>query len=58
MIGEEARRITWEIYTRTKRILTEREADLKRIAAELIRKEPLYHADLDRLLSHTQPTVA
>ena len=57
MIDEEARRIVGEIYTRAKGILTERQADLKRIAAELIRKETLYRADLDRLLAQTQPTA-
>jgi ATP-dependent Zn protease len=51
MIDEEVRRITGEIYARAKGILTQRLADLKRIAAELIRKETLYRADLDRLLS-------
>ncbi|HXX17205.1 MAG TPA: ATP-dependent zinc metalloprotease FtsH [Candidatus Eremiobacteraceae bacterium] len=62
MIDEEARRIVGQIYTRAKGILTQREADLKRIAAELIRKETLYRADLDRLLAQsevqTQPTAA
>jgi cell division protease FtsH len=58
MIDEEARRITGEMYTRAKGILTQRQADLKRIAAELIRKETLYRGDLDRLLSQPQPTVA
>jgi cell division protease FtsH len=58
MIDEEARRIVGEIYTRAKEILTQRQADLKRIAAELMRKETLYRADLDRLLSQPQPTAA
>jgi ATP-dependent Zn protease len=58
MIDEEARRIVGEIYTRAKGILTERQADLERIAAELITKETLYRADLDRLLSQTAPTAA
>jgi cell division protease FtsH len=58
MIDEEARRITGEIYTRAKGILTQRQADLKRIAAELIRKETLYRTDLDRLLTQPQSTVA
>jgi len=58
MIDEEARRIVGEIYTRAKGILTERQADLKRIAAELIRKETLYRTDLDRLLAQTEPTAA
>jgi cell division protease FtsH len=57
MIDEEARRITGEIYTRAKGILTERQADLKRVAAELMRKETLSHGDLDRLLSQPQPAA-
>jgi cell division protease FtsH len=55
MIDQEVRRIIAQLYTRAKGILTERAADLKRIAAELIRKETLYRADLDRLLSKPQP---
>jgi cell division protease FtsH len=55
MIDEEARRIVGEIYTRAKGILTQRQADLKRIAAELMRKETLYRSDLDRLLSQPEP---
>jgi len=58
MSDEEVRRIVGELYTRAKGILTEREADLKRVAAELIRKETLYRSDLDRLLSQPQPTAA
>jgi ATP-dependent Zn protease len=58
MIDEEARRIVGEIYARAKGILTERQSDLKRIAAELIRKETLYRTDLDRLLAQTEPTAA
>jgi cell division protease FtsH len=58
MIDEEARRIIAGIYARAKRILTERQADLKRVAEELIQKETLYRKDLDRLLSPTQPGAA
>ena len=58
MIDEEARRITGEIYTRAKGILAQRQEDLKRVAAELMRKETLYRTDLDRLLSQPQPTSA
>jgi ATP-dependent Zn protease len=47
-----------EIYARAKGILIERQADLKRVAAELMRKETLYHGDLDRLLSQPQPAAA
>ncbi len=58
MIDEEARRITGEMYTRAKGILAQRQEDLKRVAAELMRKETLYRTDLDRLLSQPQPTTA
>jgi cell division protease FtsH len=58
MIDEEVRRITGEMYTRAKGILTQRQADLKLVAAELMRKETLYRADLDRLLSQPQPAAA
>jgi cell division protease FtsH len=58
MIDEEARRIVGEMYTRAKGILTQRQADLRRVAAELIRKETLNRSDLDRLLSPNQPAAA
>ncbi|PYV17559.1 MAG: cell division protein FtsH [Acidobacteria bacterium] len=58
MINEEARRMITEIYAQAKGILTERQADLKSIAGELMRKETLYRADLDRLLTPAQPTAA
>jgi cell division protease FtsH len=57
MIDEEARRITGEMYSRAKGILTQRQADLKLVAAELMRKETLYRGDLDRLLSQPQPAA-
>jgi cell division protease FtsH len=55
MIDQEVRRIIGQQYTRAKGILTQRQADLMRVAAELIKKETLYRADLDRLLSQPQP---
>jgi cell division protease FtsH len=58
MIDEEARRMIAEIYAQAKGILTERQADLKLVAAELMRKETLYRGDLDRLLSQPQPAAA
>jgi len=57
MIDEEARRMIAEIYARAKGILTERQADLKSIAAELMRKETLSRGDLDRLLTPAQPAA-
>ncbi len=58
MIDEEVRHITDEIYMRAKKSLTERRADLERIAAELIRKETLGRDALDRLLSESQLAAA
>jgi cell division protease FtsH len=55
MIDQEVRRIISQLYTRAKGILTERKGDLMRVAAELIKKETLYRADLDRLLAQPQP---
>jgi len=55
MIDQEVRRIIGQLYTRSKGILTERKADLMRVAAELIKKETLCRADLDRLLTESQP---
>ena len=59
MIDQEVRRIIGQLYTRAKGILTQREADLKRVAAELMKKETLYRADLDQLLAQpkSQPTA-
>jgi cell division protease FtsH len=51
LIDDEVRRVVEEAYARAKRILTERRAELERIAAELIRKETLDRSELDRLLS-------
>ncbi|MBZ5699769.1 MAG: ATP-dependent zinc metalloprotease FtsH [Acidobacteriia bacterium] len=58
MIDEEVRHIIDEIYTRAKKILTRRRADLERVAAELIRKETLNRDKLDRLLSKSQLAAA
>jgi cell division protease FtsH len=54
MIDEEVRRIVDEIYTRTKKILTQRRTDLVRVAAELARKETLGREELDRILSESR----
>jgi cell division protease FtsH len=57
MIDEEVRHIVDQIYARAKKILTERRADLVRIAAELSRKETLSREELDQLLSQPRLTV-
>ncbi|HWQ35082.1 MAG TPA: ATP-dependent zinc metalloprotease FtsH [Blastocatellia bacterium] len=51
LIDEETRRIMDEIYERVRRILTGRRAELERIAEELIRRETLDRAELEKLLS-------
>ena len=58
MIDEEARRVIAEINARAKGILTERQPDLKRVAAELIQDETLNRKDLDRRLSPITPAAA
>jgi cell division protease FtsH len=58
MIDEEIRHIIDEIYTRAKKILTERRADLVRVAAELTHKETLSREELDRLVSESRLTAA
>jgi len=58
MIDDEVRHIVDEMYTRAKKILTERRADLVRVAAELTRKETLSREELDRILSESRLTAA
>jgi cell division protease FtsH len=59
MIDEEVRRIADESYCRVKKILTQRRAELERIAAELIRRETLDGDQLDKLLAtHRQAATA
>lgn len=58
MIDDEVRHIVDEMYTRAKKILTERHVDLVRVAVELIRKETLSREELDRLLSESRLTAA
>jgi cell division protease FtsH len=50
MIDEEVRKLIEKAYQRTKQLLGERLAELKMLAAELLKKEVLYQADLVRLL--------
>jgi cell division protease FtsH len=50
MIDEEVRKLIERAYQRTKQLLAERLAELKMLAAELLKKEVLYQADLVRLL--------
>jgi cell division protease FtsH len=58
-IDEDARRIVDESYERVKTILTNRRAELERIASALIAKETLSREEIDQLLAQSsQPQVA
>jgi len=54
IIDDEERKIVSQIYSRVKRILTERREELEMLATELIRRETLTREELDRLLA-SQP---
>jgi cell division protease FtsH len=54
-IDEDARRIVDERYARVKTILTNRRAELERIAGALIAKETLTREEIDQLLA--QPPI-
>lgn len=49
-IDDEVRRIIQEAYTRTKQLLTGKMQELEAVAQELLRKEILFQADLERLV--------
>ncbi|KAA2244686.1 ATP-dependent zinc metalloprotease FtsH [Chitinophaga agrisoli] len=50
MIDEEVRNLIEKAYLRTKSLLTERLDNVKVLAQELLKKEVLYQADLERLI--------
>jgi cell division protease FtsH len=50
MIDEEVRNLIEKAYIRTKALLTERLENVKVLAQELLKKEVLYQADLERLI--------
>lgn len=50
MIDEEVRNLIETAYIRTKALLTERLENVKILAQELLKKEVLYQADLERLI--------
>jgi cell division protease FtsH len=56
-IDREARRILDEIYARVMEILLKNREPMERISRELIRKETLERAELDQLVSATNPTA-
>ncbi|HYL39033.1 MAG TPA: ATP-dependent zinc metalloprotease FtsH, partial [Bryobacteraceae bacterium] len=55
IIDSESRRILDEIYRRVTGILLEHREPLRRISEELIRKETLERAELDKLLTSPEP---
>jgi len=50
MIDEEVRQLINKAYIRTKNLLTEKLDQVKTLAQELLKKEVLYQADLERLI--------
>ena len=50
LIDEEVRSIIAGAYTRCKNLLTEKKEELKAVAEELLQKEILFQADLERLI--------
>jgi cell division protease FtsH len=50
MIDEEVRKLIEKAYVRTKALLNERIENVKVLAQELLKKEVLYQADLERLI--------
>jgi AFG3 family protein len=50
MIDEEVRQLINKAYIRTKNLLTEKLDQVKALAQELLKKEVLYQADLERLI--------
>ena len=50
MIDEEVRKMIDEAFQSTKRLLTEKREQLETIAQELLSKEVLFQADLERLI--------
>ena len=50
LIDEEVRNIIAGAYTRCKNLLTEKKEELKAVAEELLQKEILFQADLERLI--------
>jgi cell division protease FtsH len=49
-IDEEVRKIVSKAYERTKRLLTERKEELKKVAEELLEKEIIFQSDLENLI--------
>ncbi len=56
-IDDESRRIVDEIRKRVTEILSKRREPMERISRELIRKETLERAELDKLLALAEPEI-
>lgn len=54
MIDQEVRKLIDEMYVRTKKILMEKQDQLEALAQELLKKEVLFQADLERLIGKRQ----
>jgi AFG3 family protein len=52
MIDEEVRRLINEAYTRTIALLTEKKNEVETVAKELLEKEIIFKADIERLIGH------
>lgn len=50
MIDQEVRRLIDEAYTRTKQLLTDRRAEVEKLAKELLVKEVLFKSDVESLI--------
>lgn len=50
MIDQEVRRLIDEAYTRTKQLLTDRRAEVEKLAKELLVKEVLFKSDVEALI--------
>ncbi len=49
MIDEEVRKLIDEAYERTKNLLTEKKADVEKLAEALLEKEVLFQSDVEEL---------
>ena len=50
MIDEEVRKLIDKAYERTKALLTERKAEVEKLAKELLTKEVLFQSDVEALI--------
>jgi cell division protease FtsH len=50
IIDEEVRKLIDQAYIRTKELLTEKKAELEKLAQELLKKEVLFQSDVEQLI--------